>query len=62
MTHGTATHQLEPSRDPVAAMIADLSREYLEAGADRRHQIGETVAALITGTLVPMKKETTDER
>ncbi len=40
--------------NPVAARISDLSDEYLSASPQRRDEIGEEIAGLIAGRVVPL--------
>lgn len=40
---------------PVAARIAELSEEFLAATARRRAEIGEEIAGLIAGRVVPLR-------
>ncbi len=51
-------HVLGTSRpgthDPKAARIAALSEEYLIATARRRSEIGEEIAGLMSGRIVPV--------
>ena len=54
--HGQSLPHREPSADPCAARIADLSDEYLRASQDRREEIGNEIAALMAGRVVPMTR------
>lgn len=51
--HGHATPRLG-ANDPKAARIAVLSEEYLIADATRRSEIGEEIAGLMAGRILPM--------
>lgn len=53
MLHGQVTPRTT-HRDPKAARIADLSDEYLRAGATRREEIGEEIAGLIAGRITAL--------
>lgn len=59
MTHGHTTPRPKVD-DPKAARIALLSEEYLSADAARRGQIGEEIAGLIDGTVVPIGRTRND--
>lgn len=50
--HGTATPKMNVD-DPVAQRIADLSAEFLEAGPERRAEIGAEIRSLAAGAVVP---------
>lgn len=55
--HGQATPRLG-ARDPKAARIAALSEEFLIADAKRRCEIGEEIAGLMSGRILPMHRAT----
>lgn len=40
--------------EPKAARISQLSEEYLSASASRREDIGNEIAGIIAGTVVPI--------
>ena len=42
--------------DPIAARIAELSDEYLSATVQRCEEIGEEISALISGQVVPLRR------
>ena len=52
--HGNTTPRARAS-DPKAARIAALSEEYLYADSRRRSQIGEEIAGLIAGRILPLR-------
>lgn len=51
--HAHSTPRLAAAQ-PVAARIADLSEEFLAASPARRSEIGEEIAGLIAGSVVPL--------
>lgn len=53
--HGHATPRFD-AHDPKAARIAVLSEEYLIADRRRRSEIGEEIAGLMAGRILPMPK------
>lgn len=54
--HGhTAPRLISP--DPVANRIATLSHEYLTANDVRREEIGEEIAGMIGGSVVPLVRD-----
>lgn len=56
--HGHTTPRFR-AHDPKAARIAELSEEYLVANARRRREIGEEIAGLISGRIVPLRRAET---
>ncbi len=53
--HGHTTPRFA-AHDPKAARISELSEEYLVANAKRRSEIGEEIAGLISGRIVPLRR------
>ncbi len=54
--HGHTTEPIIARRSadgPVARRIAELSEEYLKAPLWRRQEIGDEIAGLITGRIIP---------